>query len=153
MPRAADTRPIHVLRELLTHRGTLRATASRLAPAAAGRAWELVRDADDYNAWLIAWSADSALTAHDHGSSDAAVHVLRGSLIEWYHDPGDRALWNVRELGAGRSITVPRARIHEVHNAARDAALSLHVYSPPLTAMNAYGAVGRSTVGSAAASL
>ncbi len=120
------------LEGLLGERTNLLCRAQRLTPAPAARAWELVADASDYNAWLIAWGADSVLGAHDHGASHAAIHVLGGSLIEWYRDAGSTEAWTVREVPTGRSIRVPASRVHEVHNATSEIVVSLHVYSPPL---------------------
>ena len=90
---------------------------------------------EEFDAWLIAWGIDSTLGAHDHGRSNAAVHVLQGCLVEWYRDQWDHTSWNVREVTAGHTVTVPRARIHEVHQSGPEPAMSVHVYSPPLVAM------------------
>jgi mannose-6-phosphate isomerase-like protein (cupin superfamily) len=129
------------LHRLLAVRHNLFSAAAPLTATRAERRW-LKIDADmSYDAWLIAWGAESELAAHDHGNSHAVVHVLRGSLIEWYRDPSDRATWNVRQVFAGRSIAVPAARVHEVHNPNPLPALSLHVYSPPLKVMNPYDSV------------
>jgi hypothetical protein len=126
---------------LLGQRAQLLAVASHLRPAEQARAWALVGESDAYNAWLVAWGPESRLVAHDHGGSGAALHVLRGSLVEWYRDPDDRAAWNVRELGPGRTITVPVGRVHEVQTLGYEAALSLHVYAPRLETMNAFESI------------
>ncbi len=130
-----------VLRALLADPHDLFAAASRLTPPRADRQWTKVSEDDCHDAWLIAWGQESFLAAHDHGQSHAAVHVLRGSLTEWYRNRPDATTWNVRSIHAGGSITVPPARIHEVHNPSRDTALSLHVYSPPLRVMNSHATV------------
>ena len=130
------------LHRLLAQRTDLLPVASRLVPSPVSRCWFKISEDETHNAWLIAWAPESALAAHDHGDSCAAVHVLRGGLIEWYRDRHDVAAWNVRELNAGTTILVPPARVHEVHNATRQRALSVHVYSPPLAVMNSFPAVG-----------
>jgi mannose-6-phosphate isomerase-like protein (cupin superfamily) len=135
------------LRSLLDDPSRLAVAVRGLIPACAARAWKQIASGEHLDAWLIAWGADSEVAAHDHGGSDAAVHVLRGRLVEWYRDPRDRPTWNVRELSAGSSITVPATRVHEVHHPGSGVALSVHVYAPPLRAMNAHPPVD--TIGGA----
>ena len=110
--------------------------AARLAvPRDGERCWLRIAGTDDFEAWLISWGADSVIPPHDHGESAAALHVVRGRLVEISHDARPAATWSVRELEAGDSIDVRRGRIHQVENHGPDAALSVHVYSPPLTAL------------------
>jgi hypothetical protein len=114
-------------------------TGEELAPAA-GEPRRFVRllDGGSYEAWLIAWGPDGGLDLHDHGGSRGAVHVVRGRLTETYAD-GDRSgRLRTRSLPVGSSLDVPADRVHEVWNPGPGDALSVHVYSPPLTSMTFY---------------
>jgi predicted metal-dependent enzyme (double-stranded beta helix superfamily) len=88
-----------------------------------------------YEAWLISWSPSGALELHDHGGSAGALRVVGGSLMETYTDTEDRHPLRSRRVDTGEAIDLPTTRIHEVWNPGPDTAVSIHVYSPPLTAM------------------
>ena len=107
---------------------------------ATGQPREFVRLAatTSYDVWLIAWEPDSALEMHDHGGSVGAIYVVRGTLAESYRDRGSRGRSRRRQLHAGANVVVPARRIHAVRNPGQERALSVHVYSPPLTAMTFY---------------
>jgi hypothetical protein len=89
----------------------------------------------DYEVWLIAWAAAGALELHDHGGSEGAVCVAAGRLIETYTDLVDRHPLRTVTMDVGRPMALPATRVHEVWNPGPAPALSVHVYSPPLTAM------------------
>ncbi|MCW5892167.1 MAG: cysteine dioxygenase family protein [bacterium] len=93
----------------------------------------------DVEAWLITWTRRQGLELHDHGGSSAVAAVLEGELTELWSDlavpaePLRRRRWatgSVQALGPGH--------VHDVHNERATPAASLHVYSPPLTAMTFY---------------
>jgi mannose-6-phosphate isomerase-like protein (cupin superfamily) len=86
----------------------------------------------DADAWLIAWPENHWTTPHDHGDSAGAVRVISGELCEYSSTTDD-----VRHLRPGDVMFVPRGAVHDVGTRG-SVALSLHVYSPPLTAMNFY---------------
>jgi mannose-6-phosphate isomerase-like protein (cupin superfamily) len=77
---------------------------------------------------------------HDHGDAAGAFFVLDGTLREAL--PQRRR--SIIDLGAGATGVVPRGHRHDVGNASDTAALSVHVYSPPLATMTFYDAAGRS---------
>jgi predicted metal-dependent enzyme (double-stranded beta helix superfamily) len=91
-----------------------------------------------YDAWLIAWGSTSVLQLHDHGGSFGVVHVVEGELVETYTDRRSRNPLRSRLVAAGDTLEVPSTCIHEVWNTHADPALSVHVYSPPLTTMTFY---------------
>ncbi|HEX2701234.1 MAG TPA: cysteine dioxygenase family protein [Acidimicrobiales bacterium] len=91
-----------------------------------------------HEAWLIAWARTSGLDLHDHGGSAGAIHVVRGRLHEEYTDLDRPHHLRSRRLGPGRSVPVPASRAHEVTNPGTELALSVHVYSPPITTMTFY---------------
>jgi len=102
------------------------------------RAYRRLLLTDAYEAWLIAWSPGGALELHDHGGSTGAVVVVQGDLVETYTDRLRPAALRTNRLRAGDSLAIGPARLHGVSNPGPGDALSVHVYSPPLTAMTFY---------------
>jgi mannose-6-phosphate isomerase-like protein (cupin superfamily) len=100
------------------------------------RRWYRLLRSDDYlDVWLISWATEQAAELHDHAGSLGALTVVSGSLIEqrWVGD-GLRC----RQVRAGRSLGFPLGHVHDVGNPAVAPAVSVHAYSPPLTAMSYY---------------
>jgi predicted metal-dependent enzyme (double-stranded beta helix superfamily) len=91
-----------------------------------------------YNAWLIAWSPCSNLELHDHCGSEGVLALLAGTLVETFTDVLSRAPVRTRALNAPEILAIPASRVHEVSNPGPLDALSVHVYSPPLTSMTFY---------------
>ena len=96
------------------------------------RRWMRLVDTPEHDAWLIAWGAGSVLGLHDHEGSEGALFVVRGVLVERYHDGTSEPI--TRVIAARDTVNVPRTRVHAVHNPFRVEAVSVHVYSPPLPA-------------------
>lgn len=105
--------------------------------------------ADDLvDVWLISWVPDSSTELHDHAGSLGALTVLSGSLSE-YRWSGTSLTH--RRLDAGDQASFPLGWVHDVTHAPTSDAptsdaevsagptLSVHAYSPPLTAMSYYG--------------
>jgi hypothetical protein len=107
---------------------------------------------DELDVWLISWVPRRATELHDHGGSLGALTVLSGSLNEFRWD--GRGLRR-RRLDAGDQAGFPLGWVHDVVWAPRAAAgpvpgrastikgpvdptLSVHAYSPPLSAMSYY---------------
>ena len=87
---------------------------------------------------------------HDHGGSLGALTVVSGALVETRWD-GDAL--RERRLDAGDSGRLParlgaRRRVGAVaaRAASRTPTLSVHAYSPPLTAMSYYEVTERNTL-------
>jgi hypothetical protein len=100
------------------------------------RRWYRLLRADDYSdVWLISWATEQTAELHDHAGSLGALTVVSGSLVEqrWVGD-GLR----FRRLRAGRTLGFPLGHVHDVVNPASTPAVSVHAYSPPLTAMSYY---------------
>ena len=99
---------------------------------------------DDLDLWLISWTPDRSTDLHDHAGSLGALTVLSGALSEYR--------WNGttlqhRLLRAGDQASFPLGWVHDVTHAPTDdgsaaaqstPTLSVHAYSPPLTAMSYY---------------
>ena len=97
---------------------------------------------DDLDVWLISWAPGHTTELHDHGGSLGALTVLSGSLHEYRWDGvGLRS----RRLEAGDQAAFPLGWVHDVA-ATGDTGpetMSVHAYSPPLTAMSYYEVTDR----------
>jgi hypothetical protein len=104
---------------------------------------------DELDLWLISWVPDRSTEMHDHGGSLGALTVVSGSLRETRWDgEGSRH----RRLTAGDQAAFPLGWVHDVVRAPGDTSaplaptLSVHAYSPPLTAMSYYEVTPRNTL-------
>lgn len=97
---------------------------------------------DEHDVWLISWVPQRATELHDHGGSLGALTVVSGAFIETRWD-GDTL--RERRLEAGDQAGFPLGWVHDVvwapqtsfaQNPAPTPTLSVHAYSPPLTAMS-----------------
>jgi hypothetical protein len=112
---------------------------------------------EELDVWLISWVPGRATELHDHGGSLGALTVLSGSLNEFRWD--GRGLRR-RRLDAGDQAGFPLGWVHDVVWARRavvgpvpapartiklpvEPTLSVHAYSPPLTAMSYYEVTDR----------
>ena len=123
-------------------------------PPATERWFTRLHGNDELDVWLISWVPDHSTELHDHGGSLGALTVISGALRETRWD-GD-ALRD-RRLVAGDQAAFPLGWVHDVVWA-RDTVtaggvsvpatptLSVHAYSPPLTAMSYYDVTERSTL-------
>ncbi|CDO06846.1 cysteine dioxygenase [Mycolicibacterium cosmeticum] len=115
---------------------------------------------DELDIWLISWVPDRSTELHDHGGSLGALTVVSGALTEtrWNGEALKR-----RRLRAGDQAAFPLGWVHDVvwapSAAGRSVAtggsvgvpaapitLSVHAYSPPLTAMSYYEVTDRQTL-------
>jgi hypothetical protein len=116
------------------------------------RRWFTRIDGDaELDVWLISWVPGQPTELHDHGGSLGALTVLSGSLNEFRWD--GKSLRR-RRLDAGDQAGFPLGWVHDVVWAPRPVpeptigavasafkvqpTLSVHAYSPPLTAMSYY---------------
>ncbi len=107
---------------------------------------------EELDIWLISWVPGHATELHDHGGSLGALTVVSGSLNEFRWD--GRSLRR-RRLDAGDQAGFPLGWVHDVVWAPRPVpqpptkaapvppTLSVHAYSPPLTAMSYYDVTDR----------
>jgi hypothetical protein len=104
---------------------------------------------DELDVWLISWVPERSTELHDHGGSLGAVTVVSGALVETRWD-GDAL--RQRRLGAGDQAGFPLGWVHDVVWAPSEPVriktptLSVHAYSPPLTAMSYYEVTDRNTL-------
>jgi predicted metal-dependent enzyme (double-stranded beta helix superfamily) len=93
--------------------------------------------ADDHEIWLLSWLPGQHTGFHDHGEARGAFAVAQGELRETLARPGTNRVRN-RRASAGSVTTFGAQHLHDVSNAASVPAVSVHAYSPPLTAMRRY---------------
>jgi mannose-6-phosphate isomerase-like protein (cupin superfamily) len=96
-----------------------------------GRWYERLHQDADHEIWLISWLPGQSTGFHDHGGSAGAFAVALGALEE--HRVNGR-----REVGAGQARSFGPDYVHDVRNASDAPAVSVHVYSPPLSTMRRY---------------
>jgi predicted metal-dependent enzyme (double-stranded beta helix superfamily) len=103
-----------------------------------GRRWyrRLVLD-DDHEVWLLTWLPGQATGFHDHGRAAGAFAVARGRLRERIA-AGPVQQVRQRPLTAGGVRAFGARHVHDVANVSGEPAVSVHAYSPPLTAMRRY---------------
>jgi hypothetical protein len=104
------------------------------------RSWRLIAQTGEFDAWLIAWPSGASADLHDHGGSRGALHVISGCLVETIPRRDDRGsvVLARREVHTGATLAFGAGHVHDVRNEGASHALSLHVYSPPLTSMIYY---------------
>jgi quercetin dioxygenase-like cupin family protein len=103
----------------------------RVRLSADGRWYERLHQDEYHEVWLISWLPGQATGFHDHGDSEGAFTVVLGSLEE--REPGE-----THTVEAGQSCAFGADYVHDVRNASAAPAVSVHVYSPPLSTMRRY---------------
>ncbi|MDP9115894.1 MAG: cysteine dioxygenase family protein [Actinomycetota bacterium] len=91
--------------------------------------------------WLISWLPEQGTQLHDHGGSSGSFTVLSGVLTETTLRPGGQsgtATPQNRDHGDGASVGFGPRYVHDVRNLGAAPAVSVHVYSRPLTSMTYY---------------
>ena len=104
---------------------------------------------DELDVWLISWVPGETTELHDHSGSLGAMTLLTGALHEfrWTGDQLRR-----RRLAAGDQAAFPLGWVHDVTwapfgaGSSHVSTLSVHAYSPPLTAMSYYEITARDTL-------
>jgi mannose-6-phosphate isomerase-like protein (cupin superfamily) len=91
----------------------------------------------DYEVWLLSWLPGQQTGFHDHGEAVGAFAIADGELREVTGVPGRRTVRD-RALRAGAVRTFGPAHTHDVRNVSARPAVSVHAYSPPLSAMRRY---------------
>ncbi len=119
-----------------------RSMASRIELSTLDRGGEgsselLWRDAHS-EGWLNTWWESRDTGFHDHGGSCVGVHVLDGQASSEALIVGGGPR-HVRTYGRGESFCAPDTGIHRVNH--ERGAVTIHVYSPPLTEIGHYDVV------------
>ena len=87
--------------------------------------------------WLLSWLPGQATGFHDHGDAAGAFALALGSLQERTAAVGRTGVRS-RVLSAPSVRTFGSAHLHDVRNVSAGPAVSVHAYSPPLSAMRRY---------------
>jgi len=107
----------------------------RLGPES--RWYEQIRVDDSCELWLISWLPGQSTGFHDHGGANGAFGVVWGELDEHVVAPG--LAGSGRPVAAGQVRSFGAHHVHDVRNSSADSvAVSVHAYSPPLSAMTRY---------------
>lgn len=97
-----------------------------------GERWyERLHHDEDHEIWLLSWMPGQSTGFHDHGPSRGAFAVAFGTLRE-------DDLLTERDLAPGDTRAFGVEYVHDVRNVSNAPAVSVHVYSPPLSLMNRY---------------
>jgi predicted metal-dependent enzyme (double-stranded beta helix superfamily) len=111
---------------------------ARVRLDAEGRWYEQIRMNDAYELWLISWLPGQSTGFHDHGGANGAFGVVWGQLDEHVVTRGG-ASSGARPVSAGGVRSFGPHYVHDVRNSsAGTVAVSVHAYSPPLSAMTRY---------------
>jgi predicted metal-dependent enzyme (double-stranded beta helix superfamily) len=109
-----------------------------------GRWYEQIRVNDSCELWLISWLPGQSTGFHDHGGANGAFGVVWGELDEHMVARGPVGPVGsvgsaIRAVPAGQVRSFGAHHVHDVRNsAAGSVAVSVHAYSPPLSAMTRY---------------
>lgn len=95
----------------------------------------LVDSTGDVEIWLLSWLPGQHTDLHDHAGSAGAFTVVSGELTERVIR-GRVAVEHPVAIGQTR-VFGPRY-VHQVRNAGRDPAVSIHVYRPERAGMTPY---------------
>lgn len=88
---------------------------------------------EGYDAWLMVWGPGATLEAHDHDGSIGVMHVIAGELLETSAELEESDLAPLRRLDAGDTTEFAAAARHALFNPGERTAVSVGVYSPPLS--------------------
>jgi predicted metal-dependent enzyme (double-stranded beta helix superfamily) len=115
---------------------------------AARRWYQRLELTDDHEVWLLSWLPGQSTGFHDHGLAAGAFAVAEGQVRERTVAEGQVRERTVAEgqRPLVRNLTVARGSVrtfgphytHDVINVTAEPALTVHAYSPPLTAMRRF---------------
>src|ERR1700728_2874285 len=90
-----------------------------------------------YEIWLLTWLPGQHTGFHDHGDACGAFAVVQGELQETLARPG-RTQVHRRTAWQGKVTAVGAQHLHGLRHESAVPSVSVHAYSPPLTAMRRY---------------
>jgi predicted metal-dependent enzyme (double-stranded beta helix superfamily) len=116
----------------------------------AGQRWyRRLELAEDREVWLLSWLPGQGTGLHDHGLAAGAFAVVQGRVRERTvaAQPGPArrqvaaagpGVLRQRTVAAGGIRSFGPRYVHDVANVSAEPAVTVHAYSPPLTAMRRY---------------
>lgn len=130
-PRTLDVGQLRTLTRSIAARNDLWQPLVRFQQS--GRWWTRLDAPNGVDVWLITWLPSQGTELHDHGDSSAAFTVVSGTITE-FRPHLDGALVP-QEFSTGQTQTVDPGDLHDVLNAGKEPAVTIHAYSVPLTRM------------------
>jgi predicted metal-dependent enzyme (double-stranded beta helix superfamily) len=146
------------LRQLVSAAAEQPENWAELVRFGAGQRWyRRLELADDHELWLLSWLPGQATGFHDHGHAAGAFAVVQGRVREQAVAAGPRparpravatgpGFLRQRTVAAGGVRSFGPQYVHDVTNAFAEPAVTVHAYSPPLTAMRWYELTGTGLV-------
>lgn len=130
-----------VLAHSLAHQRHIWLSLIDFDPISRSRA--LISSSPDHDAWLLTWLPGQRSGWHDHADSSGSYLILQGALTELATtltsgDQGPPALQTAALRTRDEQHSFGRRYVHNIANLGPDPAVSLHVYTPPLTVMTTY---------------
>jgi predicted metal-dependent enzyme (double-stranded beta helix superfamily) len=133
----ATLSPRELAEEVRKLAATPREWMARVRLSAEGRWYERIHVDGQYEVWLISWLPGQSTGFHDHGGANGAFGVVWGQLDE--HVVRGAGVSAVNPVPAGRVRSFGPRHVHDVRNSSTGSvAVSVHAYSPPLSAMTRY---------------
>ena len=104
------------------------------------RWYRLLERTHQHEVWLLSWLPGQGTDLHDHGAASGAFAIAAGTLTERVvaTKPDGSTVEVTRELSTGRCRAFGPRYVHQVTNTGAVPAVSVHIYTPGLTAMNRY---------------
>lgn len=103
----------------------------------ASRWWVSLFRSRAYEVRLLTWELDQTSDWHDHGGSSGAIVVTQGALNERWCG-ADHVSIESRTLRVGQFGSFGPGHVHDLALAPDRPAVSIHVYSPPLSGLTYY---------------
>jgi len=100
------------------------------------RAYALLYEDERMEMWLLSWLPHHSTGFHDHGESSVGFCVAQGALVERHLRFAEQPRAETLVAGDGRAAGCDYIHCLEWETGAP--ALSVHVYSPPLTVVGQY---------------
>ncbi|PJZ85575.1 cysteine dioxygenase [Leptospira harrisiae] len=95
-------------------------------------------EGNDWEILLLVWGKNAKTPIHDHNGSQGWIRMVEGNLIELCFDKS-RILQRKNVLGVDTETYIDDSRgTHQIINEFQSKAISLHLYSPPITNCSIY---------------
>jgi hypothetical protein len=101
------------------------------------RWWMSLHEADNFDLRVLSWERDQESDWHDHGGSSGAYVVTSGSLWERFRADDDSSVTE-RIVAPREPVSFGPSHVHDVLYCSGTPAVSVHAYSPPLSALTFY---------------
>lgn len=107
-----------------------------VARDAARTTWARLRVREDVEVFVVTWPTFAETTLHSHGDATAAFRAIEGVVTEIRPDDHGRLL--PRKFEPGLTGLIRPDEIHDIRNEHAGIAVTIHAYSPGLSALTYY---------------